>query len=78
MMMSPQTEILCSFALTFGVPLAIAAREYWSLSISPRHLPPSEPIEPEPQPLPDAGVKPAPWANKRLPDCLIPQLRELV
>jgi hypothetical protein len=71
--MSPHTYILCSFGLTFGIPMALAVREYWTLGASPRFLPPGEPITPEPTPLPDAGVKPAFRAQKTLPDCLIPQ-----
>ncbi len=75
--MMPQTEILCSFALTFGVPMALAVREYWHCTPSRGHLPPGEPMpSPEPDPLPDAGV--SPYAGKKLPDCLIPvRVREL-
>ena len=77
-MIAPHTEILCSFALTFGVPMALAVREYWQCAVSPGHLPPGEPMSPHPTPLPDAGVGPAPHAQKKLPDCLIPQrVREL-
>jgi hypothetical protein len=77
--MSPQTYMICSFALTFGIPMAVAAREYWTLGPSRGHLPPGEPSEPTPSPLPDAGANPV---RKPLPACLIPQpgparLREL-
>ncbi len=71
--MSPHTYILCSFALTFGVPMGIAVREYWQLGAPPGSLPPRLAPEPAPGPLPDAGAKP-------LPDCLIPRpvkIREL-
>jgi hypothetical protein len=71
--MSPHTYILCSFGLTFGVPMALAVREYWTLGATPRFLPPGEPSAPQPTPLPDAGAKPALRALKPLPACLIPQ-----
>lgn len=64
--MTANLQIICSFALTFGVPMAVAVREYWTLGTSPGGLPPELPFVPEPSPLPDAGVK-------RLPDCLIPR-----
>ncbi len=67
--MSPQTYVVCSFGLTFGIPMAMAIREYWTLGASPGHLPPGEPSLPEPQPLPDAGVG---TGYKPLPACLIP------
>ncbi len=72
--MNANIQIMCSFALTFGVPMVVAAREYWTLGSSPGGLPPQPPVIPEPAPLPDAGVK-------RLPECLIPKpvrVRELV
>jgi hypothetical protein len=65
--MSPNMQIICSFALTFGVPMAVAVREYWTLGTPPGGLPKQPPVMPEPQPLPDAGVK-------RLPECLIPKI----
>jgi len=64
--MAPHVFVICSFVLTFGIPMAFAIREYWTLGVSPGHLPPGETVEPVPSPLPDAGVKP-------LPDCLIPR-----
>ena len=67
--MSPETYVICSFGLTFGIPMAMAVREYWTLGASPGHLPPGEPAMPEPQPLPDAG---AGTQYKPLPACLIP------
>jgi hypothetical protein len=77
-MIAPQTEIICSFVLTFGVPMALAVREYWQCAASPGHLPPGEPVSPRPTPLPDAGAGPTLQAPKKLPDCLIPQrVREL-
>ena len=78
--MAPSTQILCSFGLTFGIPMVLAVREYWGLTPSRGHLPPHEPAVPEPAPLPDAGAGPAPWTGKALPDCLIPKparVREL-
>jgi hypothetical protein len=78
--MAPSVQIVCSFALTFGIPMALGVREYWTLSPSRGHLPPHEPVAPEPTPLPDAGAGPTPWAGKQLPDCLIPKparIREL-
>jgi hypothetical protein len=71
--MSPHTYICCSFALTFGIPMAIAVREYWTLTPGTGHLPPREPAMPEPSPLPDAGAKPVFATQKPLPACLIPQ-----
>ena len=71
--MNPNIQIMCSFALTFGVPMAVAVREYWTLGSTPGGLPPQPPVAPEPMPLPDAGIK-------RLPECLIPKpvrVREL-
>ncbi len=78
--MAPSAQIVCSFALTFGIPMALAVREYWGLSPSRGQLPPREPVSPGPVPLPDAGLGPAPWAAKPLPACLIPKparVREL-
>jgi hypothetical protein len=71
--MSPHTYVLCSFGLTFGIPMALAMREYWTLGATPRFLPPNDPITPDPTPLPDAGAKPAFRVQRPLPACLIPQ-----
>jgi hypothetical protein len=68
--MSPHTYVMCSFGLTFGIPMAIAVREYWTLGPLRGHLPPGEPVTPKPSPLPGAGVR---SVQKPLPACLIPQ-----
>ena len=69
--MNADAQILCSFALTFGVPIMFALRELRNLGPSPRHLPPGDETVREPTPLPDAGVSPR--VQKPLPDCLIPK-----
>lgn len=69
--MSPTTQVICSCALTFGVPIIIAGWELFRLGPTARRLPPGEDIVPEPDPLPDAGISPR--VQKPLPDCLIPQ-----
>ena len=79
--MNAVTQILCSFALTFGAPIIIAGWELWQLGSSSRRLPPGEAMRPEPPPLPNAGISPR--VVKPLPDCLVPRevparLRELV
>jgi hypothetical protein len=79
--MNATTQILCSFALTFGVPVMIAGWELWRLGPSSRHFPPGEPTCPQPPPLPDADISPR--VTKALPDCLVPRavparVRELV
>lgn len=64
--MSPETQILLSGALTFGVPLALAVRE---LVLLRRHRgtggagPARTPAAPPPAPRPAAT----------LPDCLVPR-----
>ena len=67
--MSPETFVLLSGTLTFGAPLALAARELWALrrdegrgGLRERDRAPDVP------PAPDSagGVRP-------LPDCLIPK-----
>ena len=69
--MTPATQMLCSSALTFGIPIVIAGLELWRLGPSSRRLPPGE-DSPEPAPAPpDIGVAPA--MPKPLPSCLIPQ-----
>ena len=79
--MDATTQVICSCALTFGVPIVIAGWELWRLGPTARRLPPGDDASPDPAPLPDAGVLPR--VQKPLPDCLIPQkipaqVRELV
>ncbi len=69
--MSPDIQIACSFALTFGVPIAAAGWELWRLGPSRQPRPPHEAMPPDPAPLPDPGVRPR--VQKPLPDCLIPR-----
>jgi hypothetical protein len=69
--MNATTWVLCSFALTFGVPIAFAGWELWRLGPTTWRPPPGEDNPPDPAPLPDAGVSPR--IQKPLPDCLIPQ-----
>jgi hypothetical protein len=69
--MNTTTQVLCSFALTFGVPIVVAGWELWHLGPSARRLPPSEDTPPGPLPLPDAGVPPQ--VQRPLPECLIPR-----
>jgi hypothetical protein len=71
LLMTPGLQISCSFALTFGVPVAIAAWEYWRLKPTGWRPPPGEEVPPDPAPLPDAGILPR--IQKPLPACLIPQ-----
>ena len=71
MAVAANLQIVCSLMLTFGVPMAIAMREYWSLRVAPGGLPEPPMVEPEPLLLPDAGVG-------ALPACLVPRrVREL-
>ncbi len=69
--MNATTQVICSCALTFGVPIVIAGWELWRLGPSARRLPPGEDVPPEPAPLPDAGVLPG--VRKPLPECLLPR-----
>lgn len=69
--MNPTTQVICSCALTFGVPIVIAGWELWRMGPTARRLPPGEAGPPEPAPLPDPGVSPR--VQKPLPDCLIPK-----
>jgi hypothetical protein len=57
--MSPTFNVICSFALTYGFPMAFAARELWVLNRNEGRG--------------DGGDR-APVAPKPLPDCLIPKL----
>ena len=69
--MTANTQILCSFALTFGVPIALG---WWDLRrMGPTNWrPPHEDdVPPDPAPLPDPGVMPQ--VQKPLPGCLIPR-----
>jgi hypothetical protein len=79
--MTATTQVLCSFALTFGVPIVIAGWELWRLAPTAWRPPPADDVPPEPDPFPDAGASPR--IQKPLPNCLIPQpvrnrVRELV
>jgi hypothetical protein len=64
--MSPSLYITCSFALTYGVPMALAWRELRSLGPSRRGRPDGDVILP-------VVVPPPPSGEKKLPDCLIPK-----
>jgi hypothetical protein len=68
--MNATTQVLCSFALTFGVPIVVAGWELWHLGPTSWRPPPGEATPPEPAPLPDAGLSRG--TRKPLPDCLIP------
>jgi hypothetical protein len=68
--MNAATQVLCSFALTFGVPIVAAGWELWHIGPT-RWRPPEGSTPPEPDPLPDAGVSPR--SQKPLPDCLVPR-----
>jgi hypothetical protein len=78
--MTPDVQILASGALTFGVPLLIAARELLLLDRRggagerddeplPAPVPPAPDLEPSPRPLP-ACLIPAPRAMpaRRVPE----------
>ena len=59
--MAPQTFVLLSGTLTFGVPIAFAIRELLTLSPTRRDgdEPPPEPrLTPAPRPLPDCLLPP--------------------
>jgi hypothetical protein len=76
--MDAGVQVICSCALTMGVPLVLAGWELWKLKPPQWRPPPGEPVPREPDPLPDAGVLPR--VQKPLPDCLIPKparVREL-
>ena len=67
--MSPGTQIMMSGALTFGVPVAVGIYELLALR---RRRPGSWDPGPDPEPAPPP---PHPGgANRKLPDCLIPNL----
>ena len=69
--MTPSTQIICSCALTFGVPIVAAGWELWRLGPTRWRPRPNEGMLPEPAPVPDAGISPR--IRKPLPDCLIPR-----
>ncbi len=69
--MTATTQVLCSFALTFGVPIGLAAWDLWHIGPTARRFPPGEDVPPDPAPLPDTGVLPD--RVKPLPGCLLPQ-----
>lgn len=60
--MSPTTIVLLSSLLTYGVPLALAVYQIWSLRR------PSTGNDGPPPPAPDK-----PHSPKPLPDCLLPK-----
>jgi hypothetical protein len=59
--MLPTVNVICSFILTYGFPMAFAVRELWLLGRDDGHGDGSN----------RASAAPAP---KPLPDCLIPKL----
>lgn len=68
--MSPASQILCTSALTYGVPLLLAWRE---LRLLGRLPPKPRDAGPEPEPV----VLPWPGAGGRdLPECLRPRVLE--
>lgn len=62
--MSPGTHMLCSFALTYGIPALLAWRELRTL---PKRGGGGRDPEPAPEIWPRDGGRP-------LPECLIPRL----
>ena len=66
--MTPDTQILLSGALTFGVPLAFAVRELVVVRRPPRGggggPPAPAPAPPKPKPLPDCLI-PRPYVRTR-------------
>jgi hypothetical protein len=69
--MTPNIQIMCSFALTFGVPVAYAGWELWRLGPTNWRPPAEDAEQPDPAPLPAPAAQPS--AQKPLPDCLIPR-----
>jgi hypothetical protein len=69
--MTPTIQVMCSFALTFGVPVVAAGWDLWRMKPPSWRPPPGEDVIPDPDPLPDAGLPPR--VQKPLPDCLIPK-----
>ena len=66
--MNPTTQVFCSCALTFGVPIAAGLWELWHLGKARWHLPPGEDLPSEPPPLPNSAAYQRP-----LPECLVPR-----
>ena len=64
--MSTGLIMACSFALNFGVPMALATRELFVTK-------PPRPHRRDPEPEAAPPPPPAPLAGKKLPDCLIPK-----
>jgi hypothetical protein len=69
--MTADMQVNCSFALTFGVPIALAWWELRRLGRGNWNPPREDDVPPDPAPLTDPGV--VPESRKPLPDCLIPQ-----
>ncbi len=69
--MNATSQVMCSFALTFGVPIVAAGWELWRLGPPRWQPPPGEDTPTEPPPLPDADTSPR--IQKPLPDCLVPK-----
>jgi hypothetical protein len=69
--MTADTQVNLSFALTFGVPIALAWWELKRLGRGNWNPPREDDVPPDPSPLPDPGV--GPEVRKPLPDCLIPK-----
>jgi hypothetical protein len=81
--MDPDTQILLSFALTFGVPIALGLRELWVLRRGggggwgwrrerrPTRPRPPSPSDGHPSPLPDCLIP------RPLPPELLPRLAPL-
>ncbi len=78
--MTPEAQVLLSGALTFGVPLVLAARELVVLRRGRRgSWGPDDPGSARPKPLPrrdgpSQKTTPKP-VQKQLPACLIPTLQ---
>ena len=70
--MSAETVILLSGTLTFGVPLALAARELWALRREGGRGRDGGRGGPD-GPAPDVPPAPRPAGGRPLPDCLIPK-----
>jgi hypothetical protein len=69
--MSPETQVLLSSMLTFGLPLIFAAHELYALRRDGGNgWKPDRPPEPKPGPVPLGGAP----VQRPLPACLIPVL----
>lgn len=69
--MTADMQVNCSFALTFGVPIALAWWELRRLGRGNWNPPREDDVPPDPAPLTDPGI--VPEVRKALPDCLIPK-----